>query len=77
LVVLAVAVILWPQCSGAQQSAVKKLTLGQLEELVSHHVPDSTMRTAIQTGGLAFAPNPAIVEIAAREGRRASNPGSN
>jgi len=62
LVFLAVAVILWPQCATGQHPAVPKLTLAQVEELVSHGVPDSTMSTQVQRRGLAFVPTPAIVE---------------
>jgi hypothetical protein len=62
VVFLLVAIILLPLNAGAQKSALPKLTLTQVEDLVSHHVPDSTMRTEIQRRGLAFVPNPAIVE---------------
>ncbi len=62
LVVLASAVLFWPHTGVSQKAAIQKLTLTQVEELVSHRVPDSTMRTEIQRRGLAFAPNPAIVD---------------
>jgi|SRR5271157_198389 len=62
LVFLAVAVMLWPHIAVGQQAAIPKLTLTQVEDLVSHHVPDSTMRTEIQRRGLAFVPTHAIVE---------------
>ena len=45
-----------------QHSAIQKLTLSQIEELVSHGVPDSTMSTQIQKRGLAFTPTPAILD---------------
>jgi hypothetical protein len=59
---LVVAVYLLPQSASAQQSALPKLTLTQVEGLVSSHVPDSTMRTQIERRGLAFTPTPAIVD---------------
>jgi hypothetical protein len=62
LVILALATILWPQCAPGQQPPVPKLTLAQVEQLVSSKVPDSTMSTQIQKRGLAFAPTPAMVE---------------
>jgi TonB family protein len=62
LVFLAVAVIFWPQNVAGQQPAVPKLTLAQVEQLVSNHVPDSTLSTQIQRRGLAFTPNPALIE---------------
>jgi len=62
LVMLAVAAMVVSQHAVAQQPAVPKLTLSQVEGLVSNHVPDSTMQTQIQRRGLAFAPTPAIVE---------------
>ena len=48
--------------AAGQQTAVQRLTLSQVEELVTHGVPDSTMQTQIQRRGLAFAPTPVIVE---------------
>jgi hypothetical protein len=62
LVFLVLAIVLWPQCAAGQHPAVPKLTLNQLEQLVSGKVPDSTLSTQIQQRGLAFAPTPAIVE---------------
>jgi hypothetical protein len=62
LVLLAVAIILWPQNATGQQPTVPKLTLSQVEQLVSNKVPDSTMSAQIQKRGLSFAPTPAIVE---------------
>jgi hypothetical protein len=50
LVILALATILWPQCAPGQQPPVPKLTLAQVEQLVSSKVPDSTMSTQIQKG---------------------------
>ena len=61
-VFLAVAVILWPQCATGQHPVVPKLTLKQVEQLVSSKVPDSTLSAQIQRRGLAFAPTPAIIE---------------
>jgi len=62
LVFLAVAVILWPQCATGQHPVVPKITLSQVEQLVSSKVPDSTLSAQIQRRGLAFAPTPAIVD---------------
>jgi TonB family protein len=62
LAVLAVAVILWPQSATGQLPTVPKLTFGQVEQLVLHGVPDSTLSTQIQKRGLGFTPTAAIVE---------------
>lgn len=62
LVILALATILWPQCAPGQQPPVPKLTLAQVEQLVSSKVPDSTLNTQIQRRGLAFTPTPAMIE---------------
>jgi TonB family protein len=62
LVFLAVAVVLWPQYATGQHSVVPKLTLSQVEQLVSNKVPDSTLSAQIQRRGLAFAPNPSLVD---------------
>ncbi len=56
------ALIFCLQTAVAQHSNIQSLTLAQVEELVSHHVPDSTMHTEIQRRGLAFAPNATIVD---------------
>lgn len=69
LVFLAVAIIILPQQVAAQLSAVHKLTLSQVEELVSHHVPDSTMSTQIQRRGLAFRPS--VADLDALRGKGA------
>jgi TonB family protein len=61
-ILLAAAVFLWPQNAAGQQSAVRRLTLSQVEELVSHHVPDATMQREIQRRGLAFTPTAAVLE---------------
>lgn len=68
LVFLAVAIIFGPQNAAGQHAAIAKLTLSQVEGLVAHHVPDSTMQTAIQTRGLAFTPDPATVELLRSKG---------
>jgi len=68
LVFLAVFIVLGLQSAAGQQPAVPKLTLSQVEELVSHGVPDSTMSTQIQRRGLAFTPTPAIVESVRAKG---------
>jgi hypothetical protein len=62
VVILALAVIFVPQDAVGQHPVVPKLTLSQVEQLVSSKVPDSTLSTQIQKRGLAFAPTPAIVE---------------
>jgi hypothetical protein len=62
LIVLTVAVILWPQYVSGQQPVVQKLTIGQVQDLVSHGVPDSTMHTEILRRGLAFIPDQGTVE---------------
>jgi hypothetical protein len=44
------------------QAPVPKLTLPQVEELVTHHVPDSTMSTQIHSRGVAFAVTSAVID---------------
>jgi protein TonB len=53
-----VTVLLCPGNAKGQQHAVPKLTLSQVEQLVSHGVPDSTMAAQIRRHGLAFKPTP-------------------
>jgi hypothetical protein len=62
LVFLALAISLWPQNAAGQHPAVPKLTLAQVQQLVSNGVPDSTLSTQIQRRGLAFVPTPATIE---------------
>ena len=62
LVFLAVLVVFWPRNAIGQQQPLPKLTLSQIEQLVSHGVPDSTMAAQIQKRGLTFAPTPANLE---------------
>jgi hypothetical protein len=62
LVLLALAVIFLTQSAAGQHPVVPKLTLSQVEQLVSNKVPDSTLSAQIQKRGLAFAPTPAILE---------------
>ena len=57
-----IAFILLPLYGTGQGVIVQKLTLSQVEELVSHGVPDSTMHTEILRRGLAFTPDPGTVE---------------
>jgi hypothetical protein len=57
-----IAITLSPEIVAGQQPTAPKLTLSQVEELVSHHVPDSTMSTQILRRGLAFTPNMATIE---------------
>jgi TonB family protein len=45
-----------------QQSGATKLTLGQIEGLVSHQVPDTTLHNAIMSRGIAFSPTAAILD---------------
>ncbi len=62
LIFLAAAILCWPLCATGQQPVVPKLTLAQVEQLVAHGVPDSTLSSQIQKRGLAFTPSPTIVE---------------
>jgi len=62
LLLPAIALILIPLPGSSQQPAVPKLTLSQVEDLVSHGVPDSTMSTQIQRRGIAFNPTPSLME---------------
>jgi hypothetical protein len=43
----------------SQKPTLHKLTLAQVEELVSHGVPDSIMAAQVQRRGVAFAVTPA------------------
>jgi hypothetical protein len=61
-VFLAVAVILWPQSATGQHPVVPKLTLSQVEQLVSSKVPDLTLSSQIQKRGLAFKPSAADLD---------------
>src|SRR5665213_271182 len=67
-VFLAVAVAAWSQAPTRQQPSVSKLTLSQIEDLVSHGVPDSTMHMEILRHGLAFIPDPGTLESLGRKG---------
>jgi len=62
LALLEIVLVLWSQNATGQQPALQKLTLLQIEGLVLHGVPDSTMAAQIQRRGLAFAPTPASLE---------------
>jgi len=68
LFILVVALLLSPFRSFGQQPALQELTLSQIEGLVSHGVPDSTLHTAIMTRGLAFTPTAAILEALRAKG---------
>jgi hypothetical protein len=57
-----IALILLPLQVSGQGAIVQKLTLSQVDGLVSNHVPDSTMHTEILRRGLAFTPDPGTVE---------------
>ena len=61
-VFLAVAVILWPQSATGQHPVVPKLTLSQVEQLVSSKVPDLTLSSQIQKRGSAFKPSAADLD---------------
>jgi protein-export membrane protein SecD len=52
----------------SQQSAPQKLSLSQIEGLVSHGVPDSTMADQIQRRGVAFAVTSAVLDALQRKG---------
>ena len=62
LVLLAMSAIFWPRNAIGQQPSLPKLTLSQIEQLVSHGVPDSTMAAQIQKRGVAFTPTPANLD---------------
>jgi len=70
LSILAVAVLLWPQFTAGQHEAVPKLTLAQIEQLVSSKVPDSTLSIQIQRRGLSFVPTPENIELLRAKGAR-------
>jgi TonB family protein len=62
LVFLAIALTHSPPGAYAQKQTVQKLTLAQVEQLVSHGVPDSTMAAQVQKRGIAFKPTPEILK---------------
>lgn len=51
-----------------QQASLKKLTLAQIEELVTHGVPDSTLGAQIEKRGVDFAATPATIELLRAKG---------
>lgn len=65
---LAATLALSPPGTHGQKSAVQKLTVSQIEQLVSHGVPDSTMATQIRRHGLAFKPTPEILKALQAKG---------
>ena len=64
----ATLMILGPIPVSGQQAAVQKLTLSQIEELITHGVPDSTMASQIQRRGVGFAVTPVILDALQRKG---------
>lgn len=62
------AMALFSGSTAAQQTVLKKLTLSQVERLISHHVPDATLEIAIERHGLAFTPTPATIAALRTEG---------
>jgi preprotein translocase subunit SecD len=65
---IAVSLVLQAQDGSARQKTVQKLTLSQIEGLVAHGVPDSTMAGQIQRRGVGFAVTPAILDALQRKG---------
>jgi hypothetical protein len=59
---LTVLVVLFPHNATGQQPALPKLTLSQVEQLVSHGVPDLTLSAQVHRRGLAFTPTLANLE---------------
>jgi hypothetical protein len=57
-----------PQIALGQRSTPSKLTFSQVEELVLHQVPDSTLHSAILTRGLAFTPSTSMIETLRAKG---------
>ena len=58
----AVSLILASAPGTCQSATVQKLKLSQVEDLISHGVPDSTMSAQIRIHGLAFSPTTADIE---------------
>jgi hypothetical protein len=54
--------------AAGQASVVQKLTLSQVEQLVSSKVPDSTLNAQIQKRGLAFKPSAADLDALRAKG---------
>ena len=59
---LATAAIFGPPSVWGQQIGLPKLTLSQLEGLIVHGVPDSTLGAQIERRGISFVPTPAILD---------------
>lgn len=59
---LILVLCLIPALLAGGQGAVQKLTLEQIEGLIAHGVPDSTMSAQIQAHGLAFTPTQETME---------------
>lgn len=52
----------------AQQPTLKRLTLTQVEDLVAHGVPDSTLGAQIKRRGITFRPTPSILKLLQSKG---------
>jgi len=61
LIFLAVSIAFCAQSASGQHQAVPKLTLVQIEQLVSHGVPDATLSRQIRIHGIIFKLTPAIL----------------
>jgi hypothetical protein len=68
LFLITMTVLFLPQVGYGQNTAVPKLSLNQIEELVTHGVPDATMRTEVQRRGLAFVPTVANLDALRAKG---------
>ena len=67
-VLMVFSLLLWSPYATGQKAAVPKLTLAQVEQLVSNKVPDSTLSAQIQKRGLAFKPSAADLDALRAKG---------
>lgn len=67
-ILLGAVLVFQAQALNAQQhAALEKLTLAQIESLVLHGVPDSSMASQVERRGIAFAPTPTtLAELRAK-----------
>jgi preprotein translocase subunit SecD len=68
LLIFAYVVSFSPVIVSSQQPAPQKLSLSQIEGLVSHGVPDSTMAGQIQRRGVAFVVTPDVLDALQHKG---------
>lgn len=68
LLIVPAIIVHWSLDASGQQASLPKLTLVQIEGLVSHGVPDSTMSAQIKMRGVAFTPDQASLDALRAKG---------